>query len=402
MQFFQKDDIFTIPLPDSELVFTRYLYVKDEVIISLLVSILQKSNDAIFWAYELYHSGFKNYVFEIIWKIYYDFFATLNPTFESYLLKQHSAWLETNGTDDKIISMLVQDLLIRPFNTDIFMLRNICNTIVIDINYHSDTDKINNIIDLEKNLEKWIETEDFRSIAQWILFENNQTVNILTIYKICLNIFTNKGLKLTKNKLLKELIFIIKIDLDTNLILLAKIMSLFSKKVLKIKDNKSYITLLDDSDIVKYDTITVSDKIKHYRILEVATANICGIDDLNHLSLFKLKRSKYNLQEKYYNNWKYHAAFSPVWFNRFKEFNGLLDFNNKDVIFSDDNDAFKFHNEYGYEPDEQKTCVQNKSIIQIKKEHNWRWFLNKYKNNGMFDIYDEELDEFDVDGLLYI
>ena len=46
-------------LVGSDLVFTRYLYVKDEVRISLLVSILNKSDDAIFWAYELFYSGFK-------------------------------------------------------------------------------------------------------------------------------------------------------------------------------------------------------------------------------------------------------------------------------------------------------------------------------------------------------
>ena len=70
----------------SDLIFTRYLYIKDEVQISLLVSILNKNDDAIFWAYELYYSGFKKELLNIIWKIYYDFFVTLNPTFEIYLL----------------------------------------------------------------------------------------------------------------------------------------------------------------------------------------------------------------------------------------------------------------------------------------------------------------------------
>ena len=49
-----RDASFSIDLPGSNLVFTRYLYLKDEVKLSLLVSILNKSDDAIFWAYELY------------------------------------------------------------------------------------------------------------------------------------------------------------------------------------------------------------------------------------------------------------------------------------------------------------------------------------------------------------
>ena len=34
---FPKDDVYTIPLPGSNLVFTRYLYIKDEVKIAFLI-----------------------------------------------------------------------------------------------------------------------------------------------------------------------------------------------------------------------------------------------------------------------------------------------------------------------------------------------------------------------------
>ena len=51
--------------------------------------------------------------------------------------------------------------------------------------------------------------------------------------------------------------------------------------------------------------------------------------------------------------------------------------------------------------DVKNLAVQNKSITKIEKVHNWKWFSNKYKNNGLFEVYDEELDEFDNDGLKY-
>ena len=47
MDFLKKDDILTIQLPGSNLVFTQYLYIKEEVRLALLVSILNKSDDAI-------------------------------------------------------------------------------------------------------------------------------------------------------------------------------------------------------------------------------------------------------------------------------------------------------------------------------------------------------------------
>ena len=105
MDFSKKDDIFTIELQGSDLVFTQYLYIKEEVRIALLVSILNKSDDAIFWAYELYHSGFKHELLNLIWKIYYDFFATLNPTYEAYLLKKHKELInDTTGTQVRNVS----------------------------------------------------------------------------------------------------------------------------------------------------------------------------------------------------------------------------------------------------------------------------------------------------------
>ena len=44
----------------NELQFTRYLYEKDEVKVALITSVLNKNcEEAQFWGYELYYSGFK-------------------------------------------------------------------------------------------------------------------------------------------------------------------------------------------------------------------------------------------------------------------------------------------------------------------------------------------------------
>ena len=108
-----NDDVLTISLNGSHLVFTRYLYIKDEVKLSLLMAILNKSNDAIFWAYELFYSGFKHELFQFIWIIYYDFFATLNPSFELYLLKKQSEYL-SKSFEERHISSLIQNLITNP------------------------------------------------------------------------------------------------------------------------------------------------------------------------------------------------------------------------------------------------------------------------------------------------
>ena len=391
MDFSKKDDILTLQLPGSDLVFTQYLYIKEEVRLALLVSILNKSNDAIFWAYELYYSGFKYELLNLIWRIYYDFFATLNPAYESYLLKKHKELLSDDQQNERIISAIINDLLFRPFNSDIFMLRNVCETFIIEINYNNTKET-----ELYNMLNQWITNNDFRSIAQWVL-NVNKSILLQEIYDICLDIFDIK----VKGKLTKEFVSATKVDINNNIILLAKIMTLFSRKA-ELKKGKSIYINVEPEDVIIYEPIMGSNDLRHYKILEIAC--MCGIDDFKHLSLFKLTRNKYNLQEKYKYNWEYHASFSPVWSKRIQEHKGYTDYNKQKVIFKEDpNDDFMqyFYGLYGLEPDEQKIDVQNKSIQSIEKIHDWKWFNEQYKKNGLFEVFEEELEEFDVDGLRY-
>ena len=70
---------------------TRYLYFLDECLYSLMFSLIraQKSslNEVIFWAGEIYYSGFKDVLWEHIWKIYYDFYAIKYPKYEKKINK---------------------------------------------------------------------------------------------------------------------------------------------------------------------------------------------------------------------------------------------------------------------------------------------------------------------------
>jgi hypothetical protein len=400
MDFTKNDDVFTIALPGSDLVFTQYLYIKEEVRIALLVSILNKNEDAIFWAYELYNSGFINELLNLIWKIYYDFFSTLNPAYESYLIKKHKELIKNDSSNKQIVSSIVQDLLFRPFNSDVFLLRNICDFFEIEMEYHHDSKKITHIEELKYNLTQWIANEDLRSIAQWILNVNKDIIKIVDIYNICLDLF-DKEVKLTKNKLQKEFATAIKLNINSNVILLAKIIQLFSRKA-GLKKGKSIYINVEFEDIKTYEPIVSSKEIKHYNILERGYK--CGIDDLKHLSLFKLTRNKYKIQEEYRYKWEYHASFSPIWSKRIRKFGGYQDFKKQKIIFKEEpNDDLmqEFYRNYGLEPDEQTEKIQNKSLQKIEKKYNWVWFNEQYKRNGLFEIYEEELEEWDKEGLKY-
>lgn len=409
-----KDETFTIVLPGSNIIFTRYLYFKDEVKMALLISILKKSDDAIFWAYELYYSGFKVELIEFIWAIYYKFFATLNPSFEAYLQNKFSK--NKQISDDKLVSAIIQDLMIRPFNTDVFFLNVICQLFEVECNYkNTNTNttmntnmnkdkkkpKIMSSSDLYEQLLLWIDALDYRSIAQFILNDKNTPTNINTnftneyIYGYAMDAFESLfKLNLAKKRLLKEF----NNGDKTDIILLAKIMTLFSIKEKLIKGKNFYITI-NPEDIVQYETIEGTiDGQRAYRILQ--SACICGIDDLKHLVLFKLERDKHgDLLDIYNNKWLYHASFSPIWFNRIKQHRGYVDYIKQTVEFVDEDQLQAFYLKYGYEPDEQPTNVKDKSIMAIERSTNWLTFYKTHNQNNLVQLDDDELEELNMDKL---
>jgi len=70
------------------LVYTRYLYAVLEVKQSLLLALLEKNLDeALFWAFELYYSGFEKSAFDYVMNIYKEFYKTDNPDLEKSIAK---------------------------------------------------------------------------------------------------------------------------------------------------------------------------------------------------------------------------------------------------------------------------------------------------------------------------
>lgn len=384
-----KDNVLTLPVSGSNIVFTRYLYIKDEVKIVLLISILNKSYDAIFWAYELLYSGFKYELFALIWKIYYDFFATLNPSFTSYLMKKQTEYFSTK--EERFISAIIQDLIIRPFNTDIFMMRQICEL------FESDTQKIETIEQFYQTMDHWLKTEDYRSIACYIL-NNKYELSDLDVYKYVLNWF-----KLTnQSRLIKDYLNAIASSYNSvsnKIILLAHILSVVSKNKKLIK-GKNFYMIVEPEDVIQYETIESSDALESYRILR--NGCICGIDDQKYLNLFKLERYKVtNLLDIYNDKWLYHASFSPIWFDRIKIYKGYIDYEHKEVKFISEDLEENFYRRYGYEADEQPLNVKNKSITNINCDNDWIKFYEMYKNNGLIDVTEEELQEMNTDPIVY-
>lgn len=350
----------------NSFILTRYLYVYDEVKLALLLALLEKRDESNFWAYELYYSGFKKELIEWLWTIYYDFFATLNPSFESYFLTKEKDF------SDITIKIIVENLLIRSFNTDVFML----SKLVVK------TDKLESIksiltkIELTQKIKEWIVTKDFKRIAEFILSYDYITVEQIGVYELFLDNFPNsihkKELNIKKFKKMMRCKPIL-----INKILLSKIMTLFVSKY-----GKSLYMRITLEEIEIFKTVEpYTNKTRNWQFLNT----VCKypINENKYLGLFPLERNKIeNLRHAFNFDWLYYASKSPIWSERIQLYKGIPDAATKNILFPSDDEFDDFHNKYDYEPDEQSRELKEKVVPAIINETTWIDFQKQYNTDG--------------------
>lgn len=100
---------------EPALAFTRYLYQMVEVKQSLFLALLDHNPDeALFWTYELYHSGFKPDLYNYIVLIYITIYKKFNPSLQTYIDAKHKRWLD-GIADDTDIGSIVYTMALRPY-----------------------------------------------------------------------------------------------------------------------------------------------------------------------------------------------------------------------------------------------------------------------------------------------
>ena len=95
------------------LIFTRYLYIKSNVIKSLQVAMeLCDYESALFWGYELYYSGFESEVINILHDIYNDRYARHYPKMGEYIKKKiHEYFHSVKNTNDTVIATIIKNMM---------------------------------------------------------------------------------------------------------------------------------------------------------------------------------------------------------------------------------------------------------------------------------------------------
>jgi hypothetical protein len=374
------------------IIFTRYLYVKDEVKLALITSLLDKKEKAVFWAYELYYSGFEVELFNHLWKIYFDFYYTLNPSFYDYFVKKQKEWrkMSKGPEKDKIINMIVSDLMMRPYNLDTFFLRQCANNFDITLDEPADitVDHIEFLNISQINI--LFVNKKYMSIAELVLHQCKEQYldELLTFVSTYFKAITDK--KLIEHKINKNLHTV---KTEKRHMILAYIMLQFTVMEQLTMGKKLYV-IVEEKDIIPFQTIysDYDSSFYPYKILPIVYLH--GIDEDNYLSLFKLQRNAINLSDAYFKHWEYYAAYSPVWYDRIKKYKGIINNELKKIDFPNDDFFEDFYDAYNYETDEQKPDTTNKSIKNIVKERTWRQFYKQHKTNGLFIPDNKLLEEF--------
>jgi hypothetical protein len=157
---------------NAPLIFTRYLYSKEDVMHSLFLSILNKNKDeALFWAYELYYSGFELEVMNFVFHVFNHIYEKCCPVhFTQFINNQYHSWYENyekSVINDTILGTMVWNLLqydyeLTQFLDDYFQIkRNILRRPV-------STKRRLRLIMVERDIEKY-KTVVSETVQSWLI-----------------------------------------------------------------------------------------------------------------------------------------------------------------------------------------------------------------------------------------
>ncbi len=361
---------------EPSVVFTRYLYIKNEVKIALFTSLLERNEEkSLFWAYELYYSGFEKELLELVWNIYFDCYCALNPIFSTFLRENQAKLEKSKKSEEKreIISLIINNFLIRPYSLDIFLL----------IQKSKENDKFTTKMTLTSLLNE----RNYEELSKYIL--QTPENKLKTLMEKVVEYFekTDKNIKKSEEmQKFEEIYKKTKKNVTPQKIVLSITFSLYYQ-IQKVKMGKNFILNLnvDELDALKkYETIISTKELPPYKILP--RAYVYQIDSSNYLSLLGVKREQF-ITLGYYYNWLYYASFSPIWLERIQKYGGKLNHERQIVEFQEDPDddlMQEFYGQFGYEPDEQTRETQEKSIQPLNTTKTWQNFYETFGKRGIY------------------
>jgi hypothetical protein len=334
-------------------ILTRYLYPKETVMSSLVWAVLdQNADEALFWAYELYYSGFKIDVFDLLISIHIVFYHEKYPHQTDVLYPLLGKWYQQEKAQNKKF---------RHHDT-------IVGAILMNIMYYHDEG-------VQRNIECGIRNsvEDIHAYSDGRPKEVRQNMP----YTCSLSQLMRK--RAGVNYL--ETVAPLTINMDG-----------FSPVEFTLHDLKPYQTIYTKPpsvilrDACRFPLRTIGCDVCDTKKYIVETGDRSDVYEmaLRYLNIPMYVMSIQEIQDK----WLYYASYSPIWSKRIADYHGVIDREMQSVIFSDETDEEQFYQEFHYEPDEQSVLVQNSIGINVSYTTiSWLDFYHKYgKENAVRSV----------------
>jgi hypothetical protein len=334
------------------------LYNIDEVKYSFMMSLLfqQKHTleECLFWGFEMYKSNYEEVLWNFITKLYYDFYYVKNTSFEKKIDKEFNSWKHSNSFQP--IAKIIKELHKQTIDTTIFNYYNLYNNTSVN----PTSSKLSTVSISNTSKQKLLEMVKVDLLETTQTLKNNNVNYIKELYQKLYRYNEKKNVCLFYDNLHHK--WFVK--------LVAKCIK--TKKVwIKTKlTDQNEIQLCLYREKSKYIYKTLADK-RHYSInTHIGCFDLARFkDDTDLAFIWNSSFNKYipddvaAYKSAYLYYWEYYANKTPFWNKIFKEYD--VKFVKKEPNFPNDDMLEKFYDVYGFEPDEQSTETQQKSIKSI-------------------------------------
>ena len=344
----------------TTLVFTRYLYNYDEVILSGLECLLKhtKLEECYFWFYEIYSSGYVDEIWNILWKIYYDFYAEKNGNFERKMKQYYRGWKNKKSFKQVMNVLRTLHTFHKRTSGRVFMMRIFYSNVLRQILSAKNREKLKSK-DRKLEILKYGLIENKDAIVGYYLKRLYCEENVEKIKKI---IEDFKGKKIILNNNYDDIVH--------------QLYYHSLKEENKKKKNITYNVSHDAINTIKLTDETCYNESKYgdhvntvYKTLDLRRKY--GIS--SNIGCFKLARDSLDLNNEFWYHWEYYAYNCPLWKSRFDKYKVKVDDEKKEIVFEDEDEFEEFYELYQYEPDEQTKDTQEKSTKVLKKRKLNEW-----------------------------
>ena len=360
------------PLP----VFTRYLYLKNDVLLALRASLLNKDKESsYFWTAELLFSGFLETTIDTLWQIYFDHYASSNTTMEAYLKKKETSAI-SEEQKQSFVCLMVSNLLKRNSTTDVYMLNKVTTEIYED---EEESTAIMNLLN-EGNLEtlcyRWCSATDNG---------RKEIVNFVNTFFDSKEIKTKIEKKNTNKHVNSKTIFITR--------LIQGFTNIKNSDVSESKKKQQYV--VPDSALLEQHK-TKERNLDDPRLPHQIYKDVVVLSP-NQYNMVAMNRQ--NISDVHMDIWRdgsrwipIAAKTTPIWWDRLEKFGKLTDDETPSVVWNNDDDEENFYEKFWYDTEEQPMETQKKIIPRdMEKSSLFKTFQEKYNMNGLYNPCEEVL-----------